>query len=106
MNKLYPGSIKCKKPKMTDRNGRTWDYCKVIFTDGTEHEGYLDTTWGHYFYFHIMGEKFSTSEWRKMKHEDFPSDGSSLVNIFDFRKLKKLNWNEAIQQIWGKTDEN
>jgi len=41
---------KCKKPKMSDHRGRTWDVGKIII-DGVKTEVLLDTTWGEYLYF-------------------------------------------------------
>jgi len=58
---------------MSDKNGRTWDQCKVILTDGREITGYLDTTWGHYFYFDLASgvRKMSRKDWRKAKIDVF-----------------------------------
>lgn len=75
-NKLYPGSIKCQKPKMSSSKA-TWDSCIVVGVDGKEIEGYLDTTWGHYFYFN------TEDGWRKAKIDQFMS-GSENKAIFKY----------------------
>jgi len=50
-NKIKP--IKCKKPTMRDYGGRTWDsFMTIILLDGSETQGFLDTTWGNYVYYH------------------------------------------------------
>ena len=49
------GIRKCKRPKMADHRGRTWDVCTVILPDGLEINGYYDTTWGERFYFQYAG---------------------------------------------------
>ena len=46
---------------MSDRKGATWDRCKIILEDASEIVGYLDTSWGQYFYFQHGGS------WRKAK---------------------------------------
>ena len=74
---LYPGSVKCRKPKMKDTSGRTWDCCKIFALDGTEHEGFLDTSYGHWFYFK------DGDQWRKAKIDVYMS---GLENVADFRK--------------------
>jgi hypothetical protein len=82
--KLYPRSVKCKKPKLNStKKGATWDYCKIIDAEGKEQDGWLETSWGQYVYFQARGEKYLTSEWRKVKHELF----DTTENVFDFRKL-------------------
>lgn len=51
MPKKFPKRIiKCKKPKMSDYGGRTWDSLTIIMPDGIEGTGYCDVTWGEYFY--------------------------------------------------------
>lgn len=70
--KLFPGSISIKiPPTFSNRNGKTWDRIGVFDTTGNEHIGFLDTSWGLYFYF-----KYN-NKWRK-----------ALVNpIFDDNKF-------------------
>ncbi len=53
-------SVKCSRPKMNDRRGRTWDQGTIII-DGKEKTVYLDTTWGFYCYFVENGQ------WYKIK---------------------------------------
>lgn len=82
-NPLCPGSVACNKPKMRDKNGRTWDQCDVILSDGTKIVGYLDTSWGHYFYFQLEGA------WRKGKMDTFDKPTQGFINIFEFPQQKK-----------------
>lgn len=72
--------IKCKKPKMSNHRGRTWDKCDLIFQDGTVGEGYLDTTWGSYVYFHdnVM------VQWYKFEFSKFMDIGKG-DNKWDLR---------------------
>ena len=78
--KLFPGSTKCKQPKMSDHRGATWDSCKVIDVKGNTHNGYLDTSWGNYFYF------MEGTLWRKARIDKFMDNNSpGLQNIADFR---------------------
>lgn len=66
--------------------GATWDLCDIIDADGNKHDGYLDTSWGHYVYFqeHIKDAPYpASSHWRKVKLDWF----SCTENVFDFRKL-------------------
>jgi hypothetical protein len=78
----FPGSVKCKKPRFSNRSGKTWDACEVIDVNGKMYEGWLDTSWGHYFYF-----RDHKHEWRKAKIIDFMFDTRS--NKADFRPLPK-----------------
>lgn len=52
---LPTGIHKCRKPKMRDYAGRTWDQCEVLLPDGSKAVGHLDTTWGTRFYFEHDG---------------------------------------------------
>lgn len=54
---------KCKKPKMTDHRGRTWDH-GYIWIDGEKIKVWLDTTWGDYLYF------IYKDEWRKVRMQN------------------------------------
>lgn len=56
--KFPMGILRCRRPKMRDYAGRTWDQCRVTLPDGTITEGYLDTSWGHWFYFQHGGQWF------------------------------------------------
>lgn len=83
MNKLYPRSVKCKRPKFRDNvGGRTWDLCVVIDGNGSKCDGWLDTTWGQYFYF-VQYVTPTQYEWRKAKLSLF----DAKENVFDFRLL-------------------
>lgn len=54
--KLYPkGIIRVNQPKMTNVRGRTWDKLSVTLLDGTKVHGWMDFTWGRYFYFQLDG---------------------------------------------------
>ena len=72
----FRGSVKCKRPRMTDHRGRTWDQCDVIDAQGVKLTGYLDTTWGHFFYF------FTGTEWPKASIDRFMQGRD---NTADFR---------------------
>lgn len=76
--KMFPGSVACKPPKFSEHRGRTWDKCDVIATDGSRHDGWLDTSWGMYFYFRADGA------WRKAKCDDWMA--SLDCNTADFRE--------------------
>lgn len=80
MSNKYPNSVKCKKPRFKSHRGRTWDNCKVIDIDGVENKGWLDTSWGEYFYF-VDNNGF----WRKAKLQLF----DNIDLCFDFRLLNK-----------------
>lgn len=78
---LFPNSVKCKKPKFSDHKGATWESCKVIAKDGTELEGFLDTSWGKYVYFN------DGKIWRKINfYKGYMDDSSNLTNLMDFSK--------------------
>lgn len=77
-HQLFPGSQKCRKPKFKDYAGRTWDSCDVIATDGSKHDGLLDTSWGHWFYFRCG------DHWRKAKIDRLFDDCGLKA---DFRKV-------------------
>ena len=78
---LYPGSVACNRPKMSEHRGRTWDYCTVIAIDDSKVDGYLDTSWGQWFYFKPFGE----TQWRKARVDRFMT---GVDNTADFRELK------------------
>lgn len=80
MKTLFPGSVACKSPKFSEHGGRTWDQCRVVAKDASEHTGYLDTSWGQYFYFRAGGC------WRKAKCVDFMGTND---NTADFRFQKQ-----------------
>ena len=83
---LYPYSVKCKRPRFGKGNGKgTWDYCKVIDINGKEIEGFLDTSYGQYFYFNPAN---MWNGWRKTSFDHF--DDTEL--IFDFREAKPITW--------------
>jgi hypothetical protein len=75
--KLFPGSVACRRPRLSEHRGRMWDECDVIATDGSRHRGFLDTTWGTWFYFQVAGA------WRKAKCDDWMP--SLDDNTADFR---------------------
>jgi hypothetical protein len=60
---------------MTNHRGRTWDQCTVIMPDGSLETGFLDTTWGFYFYFEC-----ADGRWRKGDIHKFDSM-KSMNNI-------------------------
>lgn len=65
---------KCKKPKMSDHRGRTWDTGKLIINE-KETKVWLDTTWGEYIYFQIESNwykvrMFSCTPWNKASEYD------------------------------------
>lgn len=81
---LFPGSSKCGRPKMSDHRGATWDSCRVIDINGADHNGYLDTSWGQYFYF------MEATLWRKARIDKFMDNNSTRNhNIADFRNPSK-----------------
>jgi len=53
MRRFPKGIFKSRRPRMTNRRGRTWDRFGLIMSDGSNHTvgAHLDTTWGSYFYF-------------------------------------------------------
>ncbi len=53
-------ATKCKRPKMSEHRGRTWDHGHIAI-DNEEKTVYLDTTWGFYCYFCENGQ------WYKIK---------------------------------------
>ena len=74
----FPRSVACKKPTFKDHRGRTWDICDVIAGDGSKHNGWLDTSWGTWFYFEVEGK------WRKARCDEFMIYLNN--NTADFRK--------------------
>lgn len=78
--KFFPVGIhKTKHPKMKNHRGRTWDTGKCILPDGIETDGWLDTTWGEYFYF------IHENQWYKGSIVDYDKTGSGWSLIFDLR---------------------
>ena len=69
----FPGSTKCARPKMLDHGGATWDRHKIIDAKCGEHTGYLDTSWGQYFYFPHDGQ------WRKARIDRFMTGSDNTV---------------------------
>lgn len=51
MAKFLPGVRACKRPKMSNHRGRTWDQATVTLPGGEQVTCYTDTTWGARFYF-------------------------------------------------------
>lgn len=80
----FPGSVKCKRPRMTDRSGRTWDQCAVVDAAGVKLTGYLDTSWGHYFYF-MDGE-----QWRKARVDKFMTGFDNTADFSAHVKAKSI----------------
>jgi hypothetical protein len=72
---LFPGSVKCAKPRMRDHRGATWDFHTIIDTKGNRHTGYLDTSWGQYFYF-----QYGT-QWRKARIDRFMNGSDNTVQF-------------------------
>lgn len=54
-------AIKCKRPKMKDHRGRTWDHSEKFIVNNQEMSGFLDTTWGEYIYFTIENQWYKVS---------------------------------------------
>jgi hypothetical protein len=82
--KLPKGISKCRRPKMTNVRGRTWDQCELVLPDGTETKAYLDTTWGTYFYFQT-GE-----DWHCGKIDAFKVDDDRTLKI-DLRQAARVH---------------
>jgi hypothetical protein len=53
---------------MTNVNGRTWDICRVHLPNGSDIKGFMDTTWGEYFYFTL-----DDNQWYKGSISKFES---------------------------------
>jgi hypothetical protein len=71
---------------MTGHRGATWDRCTVIDVFGVEISGYLDTSWGLYFYFPYGQDGDSCYHWRKAKNDIFMnSPHFDYSNTADFR---------------------
>lgn len=72
---LFPGSMKCHRPKMRDHRGATWDQHKIIDAKGGEHTGHLDTSWGQFFYFPHDGQ------WRKARIDRFMNGSDNTADF-------------------------
>ena len=74
------GILKCVRPKMKTHRGRTWDTVDIILLDGSTIQGFMDYTWGWYFYFKIE------DQWYKGKNSEFSESGMVGMVTYDLRK--------------------
>jgi hypothetical protein len=59
--------VKCRKPKMSTHKGATWDKGSVVWK-GVKRDCWLDTSWGHFAYFHDMSNENGAAQWYKFRH--------------------------------------
>ena len=78
MKLLFKGvklsASKCKPPKFTDKNGKSWN-SDAATIDGNPVDLWLDTIWGFYVYFEYQ------KQWHKVR---FSSDGTKPNNSYHF----------------------
>lgn len=76
-------AIKCKRPKMTERRGRTWDFGSIVIGEWV-FRAHLDTTWGIYCYF-VYPHAVSTEEsWYKIKMDSNPFEPEYSIDLFSY----------------------